>query len=206
MAAIAWPACVLIIVLSAFFIFRTSINRFIDRTKAVTKDGVTTEALVPQEIGTPQKASGAEKLLKIFDNQLLVEQETLITDFLKKENVSDPAEKEKVLVRYLASAQLVNRFEAAYRRTMGSQFRALEMLNESEPQGVPSQALEAWYEVGKAGFPSWYENYTFEQWTHYMQSMVLIGVGKDGLIHITVFGIEFLKYLVEVGYTTAKNG
>jgi hypothetical protein len=39
-----------------------------------------------------------------------------------------------------------------------------------------------------------------------MKGMVMIGFGHDGLVHITLFGREFLKYIVDVGYSTAKNG
>jgi hypothetical protein len=81
------------------------------------------------------------------------------------------------------------------------------MLNESEPQGLPHQALEAWYEVGKAGYSNWYVNYSFEHWLEYMKRAVLIAVGADALVHITVFGNEFLKYLVQSNYsTTNKSG
>jgi hypothetical protein len=139
-SALAWPLCVCIAALIAVLIFRKEISRFIERTRTITKEGVTTEAPGSQEVTSAPKASSAEKLLKGFDNQLLVEQENLITNFLKEENVHG-AERERVLVRFLAAAYIVNRFENTYRSIWGSQFRALEMLNVSEPQGVPHQAL-----------------------------------------------------------------
>jgi hypothetical protein len=192
----------------AVLIFKKEIGRFIERTKTITKDGVVTDtnALATQEVKNIAKPSAADELLKSFDNQLLLEQETLITDFLGQKNVHAPAERERVLVRYLASAYIINRFEGIYHSIWGSQLRALEVLNEGEPQGLPRHALEAWYEVGRTGYPERFTNYPFDDWFRYLQGMTLVFVAADGQVHITVFGNEFLKYLVQNTYITSKAG
>lgn len=207
MSAFAWPisVCLTILILGLFLFSRQheAIGRLIDRTKHIGRGGVSTSdstalATQTQAKDTAVKPSAADELLKTFDNQLLLEQEKLITDFLNEKNIQSGKERERVLTRYLASSYLVNRFEAIYAGVYGSQLRALEMLNESAPNGVPLAAVEAWYEVGKAGYPNLYgENgeYTFERWLSYMRKMTLVTT-IDTNVHATVFGNEFLKYII----------
>jgi hypothetical protein len=217
MSAFAWPICVCltILILGLVILFRhhDAISRFIDRTKHIGKAGVTTsdstalaaQSEVKEPIGKPSAADG---LLKTFDNQLLVEQEKLITDFLDDKNVLGNAERERVVIRYLASSYIVNRFEAVYYGIFGSQLRALEMLNSNAPYGLPVTAVAAWYEVGRAGYPSLYGEsgeYTFDRWLDYMRRMTLIATVEDK-VHATVFGNELLKYLVHNTYTLDKRG
>lgn len=217
MSAFAWPICVCltILILGLVILFRhhEAISRFIDRTKHIGTAGVTTSdstALATQtEVkDTATKPSLADELLKSFDNKLLVEQETLITDFLNEKNVQTAVERERVLTRYLASSYIISRFDGIYSGIFGSQLRALEMLNASVPNGLPLVAVEAWYQFGKAGYPSLYgENgeYTFERWLSYMRRMTLVTT-IDTNVHATVFGNEFLKYIIQNTYTMDKRG
>ncbi len=217
MSAFAWPVCVCLTILILGLVILTrhheAIGRFIDRTKHIGKAGVTTSdstALATQtEVkDLAAKPSAADELLKTFDNQLLVEQEKLITDFLKEKNIQSSAERERVLTRYLASSYLINRFEGIYSGIYGSQLRALEMLNQSAPNGLPFAAVKAWYEVGKGTYPSLYgENgeYTFEMWLSYMRRNTLVTT-IDTNVHATVFANEFLKYIIQSTYTMDKRG
>jgi hypothetical protein len=112
-----------------------------------------------------------------------------------------------VLTRYLASSYIISRFEGIYNSILGTQLRALEMLNPTAPSGLPLAAVEAWYEAGRASFPVLYGNgtYTFEMWLGYMRRMTLIAT-VDVNVHITVLGNEFLKYLVQNTYSMEKAG
>ena len=137
-----------------------------------------------------------------------MEQEKLITNFLTEKNIQNSAERERVLTRYLASSYLVNRFEGIYSGIFGSQLRALEVLNESAPNGLPFAAVVAWYEFGKAGNPGLYGadgEYTFERWLSYMRRMTLVTT-IDTNVHATVLASEFLKYLIQNSYTMDKRG
>jgi hypothetical protein len=155
------------------------------------------------------KPSAADELLKSFDNQLLVEQEKLISDFLSEQRVVDSRERERVLTRYLASSYLVSRFEAVYMGIFGSQLQAIQMLNQKPGVGMPTEAVEGWYKVGVAGYPELYgkngEHYAFGQWLSYMYRWTLVTmVGTT--VHITVAGQEFLKYIVQSSYSLDKTG
>jgi len=217
MSAFAWPICVCLTILIFGLVILSrhheAIGRFIDRTRHIGKAGVTTSdstALATQtEVkDTFEKPSAADELLKTFDNQLLLQQENLIKNFLNEKNIQTPAERERVLTRYLASSYLVNRFEGIYSGIFGSQLRALEVLNESAPNGLPFAAVEAWYEFGKAGNPVLYGangEYTFESWLSYMRRMMLVTT-VDMNVHATEFGSEFLRYLVQNSYAMDKRG
>ncbi|HXX22034.1 MAG TPA: hypothetical protein VEO19_02660 [Terriglobia bacterium] len=207
MAAIAWPICALVFAIFFVLRFQKHIGYFIDRTKSISKKGVEADptGIVVQNLNDIAKASPAEELLHAFDNQLLLEQEGLITRHLETSKIQNSADRERVLVRYLAASQLVLRFESVYQSIWGSQLRALQQLNESTPHGVPLAGLEPWYELGKAFEPAWYASYTFEQWYGFMESIPLV-VNQAGTVHISVMGREFLKYLVDCGYAPLKRG
>ncbi len=180
MAAFAWPICVCfaLLLFGVFFVlrFRKEISRFIDRTQRVTREGVEagTTAIATQEVKDIAKPSPADELLRGFDNQLLVEQERFISDYLDQKQIQNPAEKERILIRYLASSYIIQRFESIYHSIWGSQLRALQLVNESEPQGILLQALEPWYELGKTLEPDWYANYAFARWYGFMEVMTLV--------------------------------
>jgi len=207
MATFAWPICLCVTLLVFCLLFRNQIGHFIERTKRITKEGVEADSRTvnTQEVNDIAKPSPADELLKMFDNQLLVEQEGIIKGFLEQNRIQNAAERERVLVRHLASAYLVLRFESIYKLIWGSQLRALELLNENTPLGVLLPALESWYDLGKTLEPELYANYTFQQWYGFMESGPLI-VNKAGTVHITVMGREFLKYLVQARYSLNKRG
>jgi hypothetical protein len=217
MEPFAWPICVCAVslILGLFFLLRhrEDISHLLSRTKHIGKSGLTTSdtsALATQtEAKDVTKPSAAEELLRGFDNQLLVEQEGLITDFLNEKQITDPKERDRVLTRYLASSYIVNRFEALNTNIFGSQLQALQMLNQKVGTAVPTVELEGWYQVGVATAPQMYgpngENYTFGQWLGFMYRFALIAIeGADA--HITVAGQEFLKYMVQSSYSSDKIG
>lgn len=211
MAALAWPLCIstalLVFAVIFVYMFRKEISRFIDRTQKITKEGVEagTSDIATQQIKAVAKPSPADQLLQHFDNQLLVEQEDIIRKYLEEMQIHNPAEEERVLIRYLASSYIVQKFENVYYNIWGSQLRALHLLNESAPQGIVLQALEPWYELGKTVEPNWYATYTFEQWYGFMEERTLVII-RAGIIHITVFGNEFLRYVIQCAYSLNKRG
>jgi hypothetical protein len=93
---LAWPICVCGAVLIALLIFKKEISRLIDRIRKISKQGVDADSLVaPQEVATVAKPSSADELLRSFDNQLLLEQENLITQFLDERKRSRRVRKGK---------------------------------------------------------------------------------------------------------------
>lgn len=207
-SALAWPVCGVVVVLGALYMFKRDIGGFISRLKSITtpRGSVDTTALAPQEPPPPAPTSAADELLRSFDNQLLLEQENMILASLQEGHIQVPAERERVLVRLLASAHITARFESAYHLIFGSQLSALEVLNQSEPQGLTEPALQAFYDLAKAVQPQFYTTYTFADWLGYLTAWLLVTPSVNGFLHITLFGKEFLKYIVQCGYSSNKNG
>jgi hypothetical protein len=66
---------------------------------------------------------------------MLLEQEQLIVRDLKDRGIDAAADREKALVRALASTQLVLRFEVVYGLIWASQVSALRFLNPRDERG-----------------------------------------------------------------------
>jgi hypothetical protein len=194
-SVLAWPAVVLIIALVAIFAFRTEVGALIGRTRKVGKGGLETfESQPPQP--TDEK-KGVDEFFRTFDNPLLVQSEELILQDLKTRKIEAPVDREKALVRALASTNLILHFERVYGTIWASQFAVLRFLNPRD-DGAELSDLEPFYEAAKTQYPAWYENYTFDRWLSYLQSFNLI-LKNDSKVSITVAGQEFLKYLVALG-------
>ena len=217
MAPFAWPisVCLLLLILGLVVLLqhRESIGRLIGRTTSIGKGGLTTAEVTALATQTDTKSvarpSAAEELLRSFDNQLLVEQEKLITDFLADKEIFDTAERERVLVRYLASSYIVTRFEAIYAGIFGSQVQALQSLNQNPGVGLSTELMQGWYTVGMVGYPHIYgedgTGYAFGQWLGYLYRWNLVTM-VGTIAHITVAGQEFLRYLVSSSYSADKAG
>jgi hypothetical protein len=111
-----------------------------------------------------------------------------------------PQDREKALVRSLASTGLVLHFEQVYGVIWASQVATLYHLNPRAGGADISELIPA-YEAAKANYPSMYEKYPFDQWLGFLKAMNLV-VEQNSRLFITEDGREFLKYLI----ATAKTG
>jgi hypothetical protein len=204
MSYLAWPACVLVIAITAIFVFSKPLERLLDRTKkiSVSKSSLDTTATA-QGTSIERKPSRAEELLSPFENALLLEQEAAIRQDLSNRRIDDSAEREKVLIRHLAAAYIYNRFDYTYQWIFGSQVSALQHLN---VVGTASKNdLEGMYTIATITDPGFYANYSFDQWINFMVYFLLMRVDGDK-VGITIAGTEFLKFLVDGGRPFNKAG
>lgn len=204
MQYIAWPAVVLVLGLVAIFTFRKSIERLIDRTRKVGRAGIEAGS-GPQEGGVVVQPSPADQFLKQFDNALLVQREGFIRAELERLGINQPSQRERVLIRLLAALSVVQAFERAYILIWGSQIAALQFLNSAGAEGVSVEFLRPWYDQAAAREPVLYDGYAFESWLGFLQTNLLVG-RRDGNVFITLEGREFLKYLLDQGYSLHKMG
>lgn len=204
MQYLVWPVVVLILGLAALFLFKQPFSRLIDRTQKVGKLGLETSQTI-QTASAQASVSKADELLKIFDNSLLVKQETEIRTWLDKANLPSGGERERVLIRFLAGGALVMLFEKIYSIIWGSQIGALEFLNSSGPTGAELDSLRSWFLQGAANEPQLYAGDTFERWLSFLESYSLIAKAGNNFV-ITLEGREFLKYIIHQGYTLYKRG
>lgn len=202
---IIWPVTVLIIAIFALIVFKTQLARLIDRTTSVSKAGIIATGM-PQESGTQPKASiVADFLKKTFDNALLVELEEVVTKQVDALNPTSETERSRLLLRLMAATTIARAFDLTYYHIFGSQIVALQYLNEARGITVPATDLKQFYDSAKNSDPAFYGEYAFEGWLSFLQSGVL--VRRDGPnVAITVRGTEFLKYLVDQGYSLVRRG
>ncbi len=204
MTWITWPMVGLILGLVAMLVFRRPLTRLLDRTRRIGKTGLEAGEQ-PKELSQPVGASASEELRRLFDNALLVQREDMIRGDLAKVTFRDSTDRETFLVRVLAAASIVQRFEQIYRGIWGSQLGALHFLNSANLTGVDPGQVRPWYDQAVARHPELYESYTFEQWLGFLGSQTLIVTTASG-IAISLEGREFLKYLLHQGYPLYKGG
>jgi hypothetical protein len=201
-AILAWPGVVLIIGLVAIFVFRTQLGALIQRTKRIGKTGIETYETQPSQPGDDKKA--IDEFFRAFDNPLLLEAEQLILKDLKDRKIESTLDREKALVRSLASTNIILHFERVHGLIWASQLSLLRFLN-ARDTGADIAELVVFYEMGKTGFPDWYESYPFDRWLGFLQSFNLIAK-QDSRTFISVAGREFLKYLVASGKSGPAYG
>lgn len=203
--AFRWPLCVFFLAMFGLLLFKKEFKGLVGRIRRVSRAGLEADPVpgAAQEARPITDLSPADQLLRAFDNRLLVEQEASIVKDLEHRNIVDPAERQRILLRFLAAFQVVAIFEQIYRLIYGSQLRALHALNEREPQGVPLKFLERYYEFGAIDAPEVYAAYPFDRWFGFLEGRTLV-LQREGMAHITVLGREFLKYLVDAGYSLDK--
>jgi hypothetical protein len=183
---------VLTIAVIVIFAFKMQIAALIARTKRLGARGLETFETHPAQPREEKK--GVEDFFRGFDNPLLLEAEELILQDLKQRHIETPEGRERALIRSLASTNIVLHFERVYNAIWASQVSSLRFLNSRE-DGADSSELVPFYESGKAGYPVWYANHPFQRWLEFLQVFNLV-LCRDGRCHITVAGMEFLKYLV----------
>lgn len=209
LSALAWPSVALI----AIFLFRDSLKRFLERATEVGLSGI--KALPPPQRSSKDAGSSTaieigdetpalREALREFDNRLVVEAEERVTKNLDEKKLQGVG-REKFLLRNFVTLAIIQRFEHAWFYIWGSQLRALNALNSFKPNGMPKSALKEFYDEGRAAHPTFYTNYSFEDWFHFMETWELVRV-DDGICRLTVAGEEFLKFLVHTGLTTNKAG
>jgi hypothetical protein len=198
---LAWPSVAFLLGVICIFTFKHPLSRFLDRAQQITAPGVQAVARA-QGIALQQANSQVDELLKNLDTPLVRIAEDTIVRELEQRKIVEHAEREKVLIKYLAVCQNALRHENAYRLIWGSQLFALEMLNASFV-GIPPEHLQPIYADAVAKNEDVYRAYSFDQWTGFLKQANLVRE-DSGAYHITIEGRDFLRFLVEQGRSRVK--
>jgi len=148
--------------------------------------------------------SKVEELAKSFQSPLLTEVEEQVRKSLDAFS-KNPEEREKVLIKFLATNQIAVFFERTHFLIFGSQLAALQFLASSPNILEDPDSLRPFYEQAKSKNSDFYGSYRFESWFSFLQSQLLI-TQQNQKVGITVRGKEFLKYLIDRGYDFKKGG
>ncbi|HZD70287.1 MAG TPA: hypothetical protein VFA45_15735, partial [Actinomycetes bacterium] len=85
------------------------------------------------------------------------------------------------------------------------QISALQFLNSTGEIGIDPELLRPWFEQAAAREPEAYAGDTLDRWLGFLENYSLIGRAGPNIV-ITLEGREFLKYLIQQGYTLHKRG
>ena len=200
-----WPLVIIIIV----FIFKKSISSLINRIKSIKggKYGIETE-LSKKQLETQNvlekpktKMTTIEKGLNLISDdtrkriQIAIKQETEL------DKVKDESEKTQLLLKYSEALYVILRFERIYNLIYGSQIKLLTHLNSSIKE--TTESIIFFYNDAVEVNPTLKE-YPYKNYLAFLESQGLIIIGKENSIQISIFGRDFLKYMIDSGLSDLK--
>ena len=144
----------------------------------------------------------AADFFKTFDNPVLIDIEAIIRT--ESDKYEPGSEREKYLVRALASITTIGAFEITYANIFGSQLRALDELR-THPEGTAVEHLRHYFDEGLLTVPETFRNRTFEQWLDFLLTNNRLIQQENTTIKITILGREFLKYIFQRGYSLTSR-
>jgi hypothetical protein len=191
-----WPAAVVVIAVVGFAVFRAAINRLLDRTRKISRDGVEVEAAEQAERLQAQGGPEVPKLptwSEANQSPMLIEEMTRLRKVLSERiPAGEQDERETLLIAALAESGITINFLHIYRLIYGSQLDALDFISSFSP--TKPEQLDHFYDFTKTELPE----VTFEAWLDFLVTNVLVLRDEDGLT-ITVKGREFLAFLARAG-------
>lgn len=208
MEHIWWPLFISLALIIIARMFRTSISKVLERTKKVSRDGIEiggSSASEQQLESTTVERSVTDAnslLINSLKGPALLSREAEIREWLGTGNPS--AEREETLIQYCGVVAFCYQFERLYRWIYGSQLSFLQQLNESRP-GLDLETVRLFYASGVEQYPDVYESYSFERWLEFLKSHDLLLVEAEN-VRIADVGVEFLRYVLNMGYSTRKAG
>jgi len=104
----------------------------------------------------------------------------------------DSEDTAQILVRHLATTQLMLRCERTHRLIFGSQIAALHLMNMQGPQ--PESAIKLICEGARTKETQFYGSYNFENWIRFLIDELTVRC-DDSLYAITVYGRSYLEYI-----------
>jgi hypothetical protein len=190
--SIKWPIVAIIAILLLIKPIKNLINRVTKvgyGNKSIEANQQTvTKKIEEKEISEIDRAIGLfrPETIEMFVNAIKQE-----TEVEKLKNDIEKIERHK---NYSTIIYIMRHFDSIYSTIYGSQIRILERLNTLQPETRDS--LKFYYENAKKYNPKFYENYPYEDYLNFLFSFTLIRE-DDGIIQLTILGVDFLKYLIE---------
>jgi hypothetical protein len=145
------------------------------------------------------QVKNVDEFYKTYSSRMLNETEDLVIK--ESDQYQSGRDRERYLTRLAAMLTTLLIFERAWLTIYGSQIKLLHDLNTG---GVKTHdQVRAYYDQGAQAYPDHYKTVSFDQWTGYLKSWLLIRDYDVAHVEITIRGQDFLRYLVESRYDAA---
>ncbi len=196
--SLSWPHLTFIFVVIFIFAFRKPLAGLISRVTQIDKSGVKTSS-TPEAQREEQKKEAVQELLFAIGNSIVLQDvEGRIKTDLETRGLETEGDSTKVLIKYLAAAQILLEFEQIHNLIFGSQIFLLKKLNEVVGQGKPKEFVTTHFEQIKGPFPVELGSWTLEQYLSFLIGRSLLIV-TEGIYHITNLGVEYLTWIARNG-------
>lgn len=197
---VIWP----LTVVALFLLFYRPISRLIESITSLSRKGVQIDFGKPQQ--QKQVIEPDMKLSEEFDPVLIKEIEKLIEQDLNLANIEDEEEKIKRLKKYATIKEITARYQTLYSIIFGSQLRLLQHLNFRRGVGETKDNLKKnFYDAAATIFPDFYKTTTFDEYFNFLVTFSLITTLTGDNYGITVYGKDFLAFLVRQGQPFDKQ-
>lgn len=203
-AAFGWPHFAFAFGIVFLVIFREPLRALLGRITSIDRTGIKTQPNPEIQREDPKKIEAAQELLlAIGDTVVLQNIENGIRTDLTTRLLSVEGETTKVLIKYLAAAQVGLEFEQIQNLIFGSQIYLLKKLNEVTGQGQSPALLEAHFEHVQKMFSESFADWSLEKYLYFLVERQLI-VFQDDRYHITHLGKEYLVWMARTGRAENK--
>lgn len=198
-----WQQLFLVLGLIAIFLFRHSIAKIIMNIKKIGREGVeflqsTPSPSMNEELGKIQTTFGTITSLNTITTNL-----STIQQYLRDNNLTDPARANNFLERELADVYFILRCERVYNIIFGSQIALLKKLLQSNHKGLTLTEVENHFNVIAKMHPELYSNWNTAIYINFLIQWNLIMPDRDSY-RITDFGADFLTWLQRTGFPENK--
>lgn len=189
---IKWPVLIIIGLLN----FRKPIIDLINR---ITKVGYGSKSIEAKQQVTAREKKSEEishidRVVGLFRPETI---ETFREEVSKETEVSTlktSDEKIERLTNYGSLLYIMRHFDILYNNIFGSQIRILEYVNSHSE--ITRESVKFIYENTKKNHSKFFDNYSYDEYLDFLFTHTLIRE-DDGILNITILGIDFLKYLTE---------
>lgn len=151
-------------------------------------------------LASADSSAEIEGFWKSYDNDLLVEVETRLRRMIAA--CGTDAERERMLIRYTATREVVICLERIWNTIYESQITVLERLN---PTPIREENIKQIYLITSQAYVDVYMNFSYEQWFSFLTSEGLVTAQPGQVYGITVLGREFLKYIIATGKSRTQK-
>lgn len=199
---LSWPHFTFVFSLIFIAVFRKNIAELISRITGIDKSGVKASPL-PEAQREDKKTEAVQELLSVVHDSVgLRNREELIKNDLTTRGLETNGDTVKVLIKHLASTKALLEFEQIHNLIFGSQIYLLKKLNEVIGQGMNKETVIAHFESVK-NYHEELKNWSFEQYMAFLKTRSLVIMDQDNY-HITVFGVDYLVWIVTNGRSENK--